>query len=62
MERVPWEEKMPGERIGPTGLDELQIEFLVRPVDFVTHNRMAEMREMNTDLMRPPSSRNRPDN
>ncbi len=61
MERMPRQEKLACQFIRPAGLDKTEIKLLVRPVNLVPDNRMTEMREMDTDLVRPAGSRNRPD-
>src|SRR4051794_26588405 len=58
VERMSRQEKLLSQLIGPTRFDELQIKLFVRSVDFVAHDRMTEVREVNTDLMGSPRPRN----
>ena len=44
---------------GPPGLDKPEIQLLVRPVDFVAYDRIAERAEVHTNLMSSPGMRDR---
>src|SRR4051794_527250 len=51
MERMPRKEEAFLERIGPPGLDELQIASLVRAIDLVPDYRMSGVGEVHPDLV-----------
>src|ERR1044071_3467811 len=61
MKRVPRQKKLALQFIRPARLDKTQVELLVRPIDFVSDQRMTQMREMNANLVRPSGPRSRPD-
>src|ERR1044071_3896557 len=61
MKRVPRQKKLALQFIRPARLDKTQVELLLRPIDFVSDQRMTQMREMNANLARPSGPRGRPD-
>ena len=58
MQRVPRQEKLVCQFIGPAGLDKAEVKLFVRPVNLVPDNRVTEMRQMHPDLVRPAGARN----
>lgn len=57
MKRVVWENEPPPLLGSKPVFDQRQIQILLSPIDFVADNGMAEVREMNADLMFAPGAR-----
>ena len=62
MQGMTRQEKATLQFISPTGFDEAQIKLLVGAIDFVADNRVAEVRQMDADLVGSPRARECADN
>src|SRR5438067_416831 len=58
MERVARQQQNALEVLGPASRDKLQIKPLIRPVDLVAYDWVAERRQMDADLMSAAGVRN----
>src|SRR6266498_4421676 len=52
MQRMPRQKQALFEFTSPSGLNELQVELLVRAINFVAYNRVIDRAQVHTNLMR----------
>ena len=59
---MSWQQESLLELMSPSNFDETQVQLLVGAIDFVTDNRVPEVRKVDANLVGPPRAREGADN